>query len=168
MAITPTPRINASIVVMATPVITANSAYAAGNQLGGIMKLTDVVRQDGNLHLGFSELVEVTILDNNKQDAAIDIWLFNQSPTVTSSDHSAFAMTAANLQAQCIGVVSVGTAYSDASVVSVSSTANLNKPVQVPRTVAFPTSIYAIAIIRAAATYTTTSALQFQFSFFMD
>lgn len=164
------PRINATRVVTATPTITASSAYAAGNQLGGIMQLTDIMRQDSNAGAGTSQLVGVTILDKDKQDSPIDLWLFNQPPTVTSTDHAAFAMTAANLASQCIGVVQVGASgkYSDAAAVSVSSDVNLNKIVMVPGTATSPTSIYAIAVARGTPTYTTTTSLQFRFEFFLD
>lgn len=161
-------RINISKTVSVTPVITASS-YTSGFQLGGVMTLTDVIRQDSQaggqgVSLGFAELVEVTVLDKAAQSVAIDIFLFNTSPTLVSSDHAAFNITDANLVASCIGVVSVGTAYSASSSNSVSSTANLNKPVQASS----GTNIYAVAVVRGAPTYVSTSDLQFQFSFFID
>lgn len=164
------PRINATKVVTVTPTITANSAYAAGNQIGGIMTITDVVRQDTNQKFGTSELVEVTILDAQKQDSPIDVWFFNQSPTVTSTDHAAFAMTYANMQNQLIGVVQLGATgtYSDANATSACTTANLNMPLQVASTVANPTNIYAIAICRGTPTYTSTTSLTFLFKLFLD
>jgi hypothetical protein len=164
------PRINATKVVTVTPTISSSPAYTAGDQLGGIMTLTDVIRQDSNGRFGTSELVEVTILDGSKQDSAIDIWLFNQSPTVTSVDNGAFAMTYANMQSQAIGVIQIGTSgtYSDASATSMCSAANLNIPVQVANTASSPTNIYAIAVARGTPTYATTTSLTFLFKFFMD
>jgi hypothetical protein len=161
------PRLNITKTIAVTPTI-STSAYTSGDQIGGIMTLSNVIRQDSQMNYGNAELVAVTILDADKQSAAMDIWLFNQSPTVTSTDNAAFAMTAANQAAQCIGFVSVGASYSAAAAVSTASTANLNLPVQVAGTVASPTNLYAIAIVRAAPTYTTTTSLQFQFSFFVD
>jgi hypothetical protein len=167
------PRINASKTIIVTPTI-STSIYASGDQLGGIMTLTDAVRQDTNVEFGFSELVEVTILDASIQNAAMDIWLFNQSPTVTSTDNQPFSMSDANQALQCIGWVSVGAtaSYSASALNSVSTTANLNKPCQVislktaPK--ANPTNLYAIAVVRGTPTYGSTTALQFQFSFFID
>lgn len=161
------PRINATKVISVTPTI-STSAYTSGDQIGGIMTLTDCVRQDSNGGFGISELVGVTVLDNDKQDANIDIWLFNVSPTVTSVDNGAFAMSAANLVLQCIGVVAVGVTYSNAAAVSVSSTVNLNKVLRVANTAPLPTTIFAIGIVRGTPTYTTTTSLQFQFEFFLD
>ena len=168
-----TPKINASKVVSITPTITSGSAYSSGQQLGGIMTLPQCVRQDTGCGYGFTECVEVTILDGSQQNAAIDIWFFNQSPTLISTDHSTFSMTAANQALQCIGVVSVGSTYSGSASCSVSSNPNLNKPLLVPgsyggQPASTAANIYAVAIIRAAATYTSTTALQFQFGLFLD
>jgi hypothetical protein len=162
------PRINATRVVAVTPTISTSPAYTSGDQIGGIMTLTDVIRQDKSGGFGTSELVGVTILDKALQSAAMSIWLFNQSPTLASSDNAAFNISDANLVLQCIGVVSVGTAYSASAANSVSSTQNLNKIVQIPYTATSPTNVYAVAVIGAAATYTTTTDLQFQFEFFVD
>lgn len=158
------PRVTIEKNISATPTITASSAYVSGNQLGGIMTLVDVVRTDNNIKQGTALLTEVTILDADSQNAAIDIWFFSVSPTLVSSDHAAFNITDANLAAQCIGVVSVGSAYSASSSNSISSTTNLNKSVSVPS----GTTIYAVAIVRGTPTYTTTTSLQFKFNFLVD
>lgn len=157
-------RLNASKLVSVTPTITANSAYASGNQLGGVMSLTDTVRVDlNNTGYGNSQLIGVNVLDSDKQNAAIDLWLFSASPTLVSSDHAAFNISAAQMKANCIGAVSIGGSYSAASAVSVSSTAIFNQMLQSTTSL-----LYAVAVIRAAATYTTTTSLQFQFQFYLD
>lgn len=163
------PRINITRTIAVTPTISTSPAYTSGDQIGGIMTIANAVREDTNALLGVSQLVDVTILDADKQNAAMDIWLFNTSPTVTSTDNAAFAMTAANQAAQCIGFVSVGASYSGAAAVSCASTTNLGKIVQIPSTLTTPSSsLFAIAIVRATPTYTTTTSLQFQFSFYID
>lgn len=178
MTISFVPRINFTKTVSVTPTI-STSAYTSGDQVGGIMTIPDVVRQDNVGALaasnassngsGVAELHSVTILDGDKQDSAMDIWFFKVSPTVTSTDNAAFAMTKANQFAQCIGAVSVGATYSDAAAVSTSTDGgNIGKIMQVTGTSTTPNSIFAIAIIRAAATHTTTTSLQFQFSFYVD
>lgn len=170
----PVSQINASSVITQTPTITSGSAYVSGYQLGGIMTLANALRQNSSCGYGISELIGVTILDSSAQNAPIDIWLFNTSPTITSTDHTAFAMTAANMDAQCIGVVSIGTAYSAAAAVSVSSSQNLNKMLRVigsqgvPGLVANANNVYAVAVVRGTPTYGSTTALQFQFELFLD
>lgn len=159
-------RINASRVISVTPTI-STSAYTSGDQIGGIMTISDAVRFDTTINKGFSEIVSVTILDSSKQDVAIDIWFFHTSPTVTSTDNAPFAMTAANMNAQAIGVVQVGLSgtYSDAAAVSICSTCNLNLPAEISSA---STAIYAIAVVRGTPTYATTSSLQFKFGLFLD
>lgn len=162
------PRVNITKVVNITPTISASPAYTSGDQLGGIMTLTDVIRQDSNTSIGTSMIASINILDKGLQSAAIDIWFFNQSPTVTSTDNAAFSLSDANLVAQCIGAVSIGTSYSTSALNSVSTNSNLNIPVQVVSTATAPTNIYAIAIVRGTPTYTSTTDLQFQFCFYID
>lgn len=159
-------RINASRVISVTPTI-STTAYASGDQVGGIMTLSDAIRYDSVVGKGFSEIVSVTILDGSKQNAAMDIWFFHTSPTVTSVDNGAFAMTYANLAAQAVGMVQVGLSgtYSSAAAVSVCSTCNLNLPAE---SAANSSKLYAIAVVRGTPTYATTSSLQFKFGIFLD
>lgn len=170
------PRINITRTVSVTPTVSTTPAYTAGDQIGGIMQIDGVVRQDTNsspigVSTGQCELAGITILDNSKQDSIMDIWFFKVSPTVTSTDNAAFAMTLANQNAQCIGQATLTTSngsYSDAAAVSTGTWSNLNIPMQVDGTSATPTSVFAIAIARGTPTYATTTALQFKFSFYVD
>lgn len=167
--LSPVSRLNITKTISVTPTISTSPAYTSGDQLGGIMTLTDCIRQDTGTGYGNCELHSVTILDGSKQDIAIDIWFFNVSPTITSTDNAAFAMTKANQFAQCIGAISVGTSYSDAAAVSTSTDGkNLGICMQVAGSSTTNTSLYAIAIVRGTPTYGTTTSIQFQFSFYMD
>lgn len=163
------PRLNITKTVSVTPTVSTTPAYTSGDQVGGIMTLTDVVRQDSNMGYGNIELKSVTILDASLQSIAIDLWFFKVSPTVTSSDNVAFSMTDANQAAQCIGAISVGTSYSASALNSTSTDGkNIGMCLQVPGSSATPTNLYAIAIVRGTPTFATTDALQFQFSFYVD
>lgn len=166
--LSPVPRINVTKTVSVTPTI-STSQYTSGDQVGGIMTLTDVVRQDTGTGYGNSELKSVTILDADAQSAAMDIWFFKVSPTVTSTDNAPFSMSDANQAAQCIGAISIGTAYSASALNSTSTDGkNIGIAMEIFGTSSTPTSIFAIAIVRGTPTYSTTTALQFQFSFYMD
>jgi hypothetical protein len=78
-------------------------------------------------------------------------------------------MSDANLAAQCVGAVSVGTAYSASALNSVSTDGkNLGLVINVAGSASAPTSVYAIAVVRGTPTYTSTTDLQFQFSFYID
>ena len=170
------PQINVSRVVSVVPTI-STSAYTSGDQLGGIMTLTDVIRPNPSNLSGLTELVSIVVLDGSLQNAAMDIWIFNQSPTVTSVDNGAFSMSDANQALQCLGSVSIGVsgtsgAYSASALNSVSSNPNLNLLLEVDFTAEGvppnPNNLYAIAIVRGTPTYTTTSSLKFLFGFFVD
>lgn len=165
------PRLNITKTVVVTPTISTSPAYTAGDQLGGIMTIPNVIRQDPQTGDGYIEIAGITLLDGGKQDAILDIWFFNQSPIVTSSDNAAFSMSDANQAAQCIGCVILTTSnggYSDAALNSIGEWDNLNKILRVAGTQSAPSSIFAIAITRGTPTYTTTTDLQFQFSFYVD
>jgi hypothetical protein len=86
--------------VSITPTITAG-AYTAGDALGGLLTFASVVRTAG----GHGEIVKVTIQDNAKQSAPMDLVLFNQTFTATA-DNAPFDPTDADL-ANCIGYISV-------------------------------------------------------------
>jgi len=163
------PRINITKTISVAPTI-STSVYDRGDQIGGIMTLSHIVRQDPHTGFGVSELKSVVILDGGLQSAAIDLWFFNVSPTVTSSDNLAFSMSDENLAAQCIGAVSVGATYSAGDTNSVSTDGgNIGKCFQVSGTSATPSSLYAIAIIRSEnKTFISKQDLQFQFSFYVD
>lgn len=77
------------------------SAYASGDRLGSIHTITNAFRE---FHRPFGQttpgvptialggnniLAEITIIDQAKQSAAIDILFFDKSPTVASADNAA-------------------------------------------------------------------------------
>ena len=170
------PRVNITKQVAVTPTI-STSAYVSGYQLGGIMTLAGVVRQDSNtVGVSQAELHSVTILDQSGQNAAIDIQFFSVSPTLTNAgDHTAYSISGANLVALTGNIpagqaaISVGTTYSSSAAASISTDGiNLSKNIVVPFTSATPNSIYAVAVVRGTPTYTSTTALTFIFNFYVD
>lgn len=175
------PRLTNTAIVAVTPTISSSPAYTSGDQLGGIQTVainSSLLRMDSNsnvqtggrVSMGTATLTEVTILDQALQSAAMDIWFFAASPTVTSVDNGAFALTDANLIAATnglpitLGYVSVGAAYSAAAASSISTTCNLN--FTVGSTTASP--IYAIAVVRGTPTYASTTDLVFEYKFIID
>lgn len=161
------PRINITKTVVVTPTV-GNVTYAAGVQIGGIMTLTDVIRYDSNLQCGQSLLASVKIIDQSLQAKAIDILIFNQSPTLASSSGSAFSQTFANAKLQLIGVVNCGIAYSTGVSYSVSSTNNLNLPCQSLVSATPSSNLYAVAVAAATITPSATNIFQFGFNFYVD
>ena len=82
---------------------TSTSAYAAGDVLGGKMKLTDALR----FAAGSGFLQDLTLtLKTAALTAALDVVLFRADPAAsTFADNAAFAVAAADL-AKVVGVVS--------------------------------------------------------------
>lgn len=164
------PRINVSKMIEITPTITAG-AYSSNQQLGGIQILPDVVRWDSNTQRGQAQLVEVTLL--NKAVGAfpsIEIWFFRSLPTLVSTDHATFDLTDANMLLS-LGVVSVNltTNYSTSSSNMVSTTPIINKMFQLePVSGVAVTTLYAVAKITNAPTFTSTTDLVFQYNFWVD
>lgn len=170
------PRINITKQILSTPTITASSPYVSGYQIGGIMTLSNVIRQDSNFNgtgtgFGQSELHSVKVIDSIGQDQKYDIWIFSSSPTLTNAgDFTAFSITGANaLAAGLQGAVSVGATYSASAVAAVSTDGqNLSLNCIVPSSATNPTNLYAVAIVRGTPTFTGTGNLTFLFNFYMD
>lgn len=70
------------IVAAATPTITASSAYAAGNVVGGVLAFTGAVRggdaMGGIIH-------SVVVLDKSNSGLQYDLLFFDNNPTTTGS-----------------------------------------------------------------------------------
>lgn len=156
------PRITQSLVVTVSPTITA-AAYVTGNRLGSVMTIPNVVRVDNSLGFGTVMLESINIQDKAAQSPVIDIWFFNSLPTIASADRAAFDLTDANMALQ-IGSVNVGTSWSNSTSNGVNlGDGTLNKIMQCTSS-----TIYAQAVIRSSATFTSTTDLKFEFGFLID
>ena len=97
-----------------TPVVSAASAYTAGDAVGGLLTFEDAL--DGNKKTGV--VLSVTIQDNDSEDAALELVLFSQ-PFTATADNAAFDPTDADL-ANCLGKITITagdyTAFSDNSI----------------------------------------------------
>ena len=154
-------RVSYSNVVQVVPTLDT-SAYASGDRLGSIQTIPFASRiEDG---YGGLILHSIEILDQAKQSAAIDILFFNASPTVASADNAAIDITDAEMLAKFIGVVSISETYvalANSSVVSKTGISLILEPA------AGVNAIYAVPVIRAAATYAAGS-LKFHYGFLQD
>jgi hypothetical protein len=150
----------ASTIVSVTPTI-STSAYTAEDQIGGLQTISNAVRTSG----GTSILYSVTVLDKAKQNSDLDIYLFDSSPTVVSSDNAAIDVSDSEMASKCIGYIRVlGSNYSNLSANSVASERNLGILLDATGS----TSLYALAKINNVATYTSTSDLVFRYHFIQD
>lgn len=143
-----------------TPTI-STSAYAAADQLGGLQTLTSVCPDRGD---GSVTLASVSVVDIDDNGAEIDLFFYTDSPTVASSDNAA-ANVADGEQLKCRGHVTITAgSYKAMSANSVGCVKNVGLQVQGDDN----GNIYVLAVIREAATYSTTSALTFYYNFYQD
>lgn len=156
----PTDVKGAAAIVSVTPTI-STSAYTADDQIGGLQTISSAVRTSG----GTATLHSITILDKAKQNADIDLYFFDQSVTVASSDNAALDISDSEMASKCIGVVKIrGSDYSNLSANSVVTSRNVGLTLDATGS----TSLYSIAKIGATATYGSTSDLVFKYHFLQD
>ncbi len=80
------------ITITQTPIITAAGAYAAGDNVGGLLTFADAARLVG----AGGVIKDVLIIDDAGQDAELELWLFDQIFT-PGADNAAWAPTEAEL-----------------------------------------------------------------------
>lgn len=133
-------------------------AYTAEDQVGGIQTITGCNAQGFDLGL----LRSVTVVDESKQSAALNIFFFDELPTVASVNNGPIDIVDAQMTAKCIGHVAI--AATDYKPVSGSSTACVRvempvKPAKVNST------IYAVVSTTGTPTYGAADDLTFKYAF---
>lgn len=151
-----------SAVITVTPTITAQ-AYTAGKQLGTATKIPGAVSASG----AGATLMSLAIMDKANQKSAIDVLIFNASPT-TVADGSTFDITDAELVAkyQCRVVVpntnyKTNGASSNADV----SVGNIWQKVKAS---AGNVDLWCVLVCQGTPTYTSTSDIVLTFGFDQD
>jgi hypothetical protein len=85
------PIYNQTLILDLTPTISAGSAYAAGDVVGGL--LTFNVYSAG----GGGTIRRIALIDSDNEKAALRLYLFSTAPT-SIADNAAFAPSAADLK----------------------------------------------------------------------
>lgn len=149
-------RVQSKLIVV-TPVLDTN-IYASGDMLGSIQVLTNAMPGDGYL----ATLASLTVVDAANQKSAIDLLFFNALPTVASADNAAISITDAELQAKCIGMLSIlstdwTTITSGSNAVASLKTIGLLLRAKKLATQSggwnLPTTLYVVAVSRGTPTY---------------
>jgi len=140
--------------ISVTPVVTAAGAYQAGDAVGGLMTFTQAAHKD----VGSGAIKAVILIDNDKEDDAMELHIFNQTFTPTA-DNAAFDPTDADLANYAGGVIITAAAASTGT----HSTGYLNltdnsvstTQVDIPfNLVTGGTSLFAQLVTRGTPTYT--------------
>lgn len=150
------------ILVQVAQTVTASSAYASGNAIGGLMTLVNAARVSGaNGAAGTSGLLQsVTMNTKSAQTTQVDVVMFNANPTgTTCTDKTAFAVAAADFD-KVSGVAHM-TDFTSLGTPSVGQAQNL----AMPYALASSTTLYACAVTRSTPTYAATTDVSFGFRF---
>ena len=117
-----------------------------------------------------SILYSLTVIDKAKQNVELDLFFFDQLPTIASSDNAAFDLTDANMALSCVGVVNVpSSAYKNSSSNSCASVLNVGLAIKCGSTdVTKAGDLYVVAVTRGTPTYASTSDLVFKYVFAQD
>lgn len=137
-----------SATVTVAQTVTAASAYASGNAIGGLITVANVARISG----GSGLLQSISVSMKSAQTGQIDVVYFNANPTgSTCTDKVAFSVAAADFD-KVLGVAHV-TDWTSLGTPSVGQAQNL----AMPFALASGTTLYACAVTRSTPTFTSTS-----------
>ena len=145
--------------ITVTPTVDT-SLYATGDHLGSLMTLADVVDSDGEgVILDAVMVLSKAVLTT----PSIRVLLFDEAPTLTSSDNDALSITDAEMADKCVGSVNLvsGDAF-DIATGSVLENKLQNCHLDC---VAGSRTLYAILMAQTAQTYGSTTDLTVKFKF---
>lgn len=136
------------------------TAYAAGDQLGGVQTLA--AGYAGSPRGGLL-LQHLAIIDEALEGTGVDIMFFSGSPTL-AADNATFTGTFDDMASFFVGKVSVSsTSYYTAGSAWVVSQENIGLYIK-PDAIG---TVYAVPVVKSATTYTS-QALTFKYSFYRD
>jgi hypothetical protein len=156
------------IKVQVAQTVTASSAYAAGNAIGGLQTIAGAARVSGSLGAAGTGGILTGLMMNSKslQTTQVDVFLFDANPSgSTCTDKTAFSLATADFD-KVIGVVTIpGTAANGAGwyAGTVGST-GVATYYPVTYDLASATSIFACAVTRGTPTYTATTDVSFKYN----
>jgi len=139
--------------------VTASSAYSSGQFLGGLLTFTSATR----LSAGSGLLQTAILADASKQNALVDLILFNANPSSTTvTDKTTADIAAADLP-KVIGVAHI------TDCISLSTRGLCLAQTQaIPVTLASGTTLYGVMVVRGTPTYPSTSAVGLTLTFLQD
>lgn len=134
----------------ANPTVTASSAYASGNSVGGLLTFANGVRFAGGTGLVQSALLQF----KSAQSGNYDLILFSSNPAnSTIADKTAFSLAVADYN-KVIGAIPISY-YTSLGTPSVAEALNLALPV-----ISTTTSLFGALVTRSTPTFASTSDVQ--------
>lgn len=137
-----------SKIVTLSPTL-STSAYADGDQVSTPQAVN--LSRKVDFGAGTAILQSVALLDKALQSVTLELWFFQNSPTLANGDNGVFSITDANMAAAVpLGVVSVAsTTYKSAGANSVATVANIGLILGA----AASQTVYCQLVSRATPTY---------------
>lgn len=136
-------------IALATPAITAASAYASGNVVGGLLTFADVANAEPRSGL----IQDVALYCKSAQTFLFDLILFHTNPTAsTFTDKAALAVAAADFNK--ISTVIHGSDWTSLGTPSYAQANNLAREFKLP---ALSTTLYGVIVSRGTPTFASTS-----------
>lgn len=144
--------------VTVTPTVDTGGAYTSGDRCGSLMTLSNVVDENGAGVMLESILIisKVVITSPN-----FYVMFFNDTPTIASADNAAIDVSDAEMAAKFIGLVTV---TSSKALASGCILENVNT-MRALECADGSKDLYALAVVEAAPTFTSTTDLVFRFKF---
>lgn len=150
------------------PTVTGNSAYAAGNVVGGVQSLAGALRGVGS-KAGAGKLTDIIIYDKSNQKAPLTLLIFSAPPTTANGNYNdktnaALAPDAASL----IGQVSVAnsdyvTSGSDSVAVAAKTGLNVTLYNNDPTAANDQTKVYVVPLTTGTPNFGSNAALGFTY-----
>lgn len=135
-----------------TPTITSASAYASGNEVGGLMTFTNAVRNQQNTNSGTLQSVIVTC--KTVQFSGLDLYLFSSNPSnSTWTDKTSPAINAADVS-KLILKVPLALIDSGLGTHTLYQATGINFPFNLGSS---NTSLYGVLVTRGTPTYGSTT-----------
>jgi hypothetical protein len=154
---------NSLLEIDVTPTVTA-AAYSAGNQVGGIQTLSKPCFDQNR----FTKLCALAITDNANQKAAFNIFLFNQLPTVSSTDKTAVDIASSELASKCVGVITIATSDYQTCKAATNAVGLKTFSELFWQSQDTQARLYAVVVTTGTPTYASTSDLVFKWIFMRE
>lgn len=151
-----------SLPVKPTITVTASSAYAAGNVVGGVLTLTNAVRKTN----GTGVFQNLELLDFDNQKPLLDIFIFSQNPSNgTYTDKAAISWNATDLGFKIAHVTVTSADWKTVGSVASTILPSIAKVIAATNGSA---NLYAIMVTSSTPTWTGTGKLAATFGFLRD
>ena len=144
--------------VKVTPVISAAAIYAAGDNVGGLLTFANVAREAGS----GAVLKDVTIVDDDGEDAALELWLFDQTFTA-GADNDAWSPSEADLENLLTIVTTADGAYFAAGATYSAAVIEVSRGMSL-----VGTSLFGRLVTRGTPTYTAVDDLSVRVNVLQD